>query len=603
MKKIAMVFFLVCSVVFARAAYDIENLNIVANIQSDGSINIQERILYDIDDINGIFYNIDALGYGHLKNLEIYYEDKVDDNFQKAIPSTYLERGNYTVAEKDGLYKIKLYAPARNEQKEFIFKYTLTDGINVYKDIAQLNRKMVGKAWDEPIKHIKITINLPKAVPKNEIYAFGHGPLHGNIDIVSGKQIVYTIDNYYPGKFLETNLLFPTSVVDKISPSKIIDKNALPQILQMEKKLAEKANLTRKKAIVQMRMGKIVFALGVIWWLGVVIYVYIKNSKKYKVKNEYGEYFRELPDDYSPAIAGTLVARKNYPGSRELFASILDLIRKKQLKLVEENGKTILEATGENIDTLKDYEKFLFKWYVNGLGDGKKVVLEDINSYIANKSSAQIYNSNYERWQTMIYTDMLSKNLKNDKRDTFSSAVGILTGIGFFMGGMPLMDYFHSGIFLGWVIMGFVLFPYTLSRRRYSLEKEEACSRWEAFKKFLVDYSNLEEAKLASIKLWEHYFVYAVALGVAQKVAKGYEKIMAEKGENSNIIRMSDTSLMGLYLYSGIFERININTEKAVSTSLESIAKSNMSSSIGSGGGFSGGSSGGGGDRGGGGAF
>ena len=81
------------------------------------------------------------------------------------------------------------------------------------------------------------------------------------------------------------------------------------------------------------------------------------------------------------------------------------------------------------------------------------------------------------------------------------------------------------------------------------------------------------------------------------------EKIMAEKGENSNIIRMSDTSLMGLYLYSGIFERININTEKAVNTSLESIAKSNMSSSIGSGGGFSGGSSGGGGDRGGGGAF
>lgn len=526
MKKIAMVFLLVCSVILGRTAYDIEDLDIVADIQTDGSINIQERILYDIDDVDEIFYNIDALGYGNLKNLEIYYEDKIDDNFKKAIPSTYLERGNYTVAEKNGLHKIKLYAPARNEQKEFIFKYTLTDGVKVFKDIAQLNKKMVGKAWDEPIKHIKITINLPREVSKDEIYAFGHGPLHGNVEIVNGKQVVYSIDNYYPGKFLETNLLFPTSVIDEITPNKIIAKDVLDKILKIEKKLADKVNRTRQKAIAQFRIGQLIFSFGITWWLGVVAYIYMRNSRRHRIKNDYGEYFGELPDDYSPAMAGILVSRKNYPGAKELFASILDLVRKKYLKLIEENGKIILESTGADIEILKNYEKFLYRWYIGGLGDGQRVVLEDINRAIKNRSSAHIYNSNFERWQTMVYTDMLSQNLRNDKRDKISTTIGILTGIVFFMGGMPLSEYFHNEAFSIWVILGLVLLPYTMSRKRYSFEKEEAYVRWEAFKNFVSDYSDLEEARLAPIKLWEDYFVYAVALGAAEKVAKGYEKIM-----------------------------------------------------------------------------
>ena len=102
-----------------------------------------------------------------------------------------------------------------------------------------------------------------------------------------------------------------------------------------------------------------------------------------------------------------------------------------------------------------------------------------------------------------------------DKRDKFSTSLGIFTGIAYFIGGGMLVVYFQSELFILMILLGFILLPYTFSRKRASLEKEKAISRWEAFKKFLVDYSNLEEAKLASIELWEHYFVYAVALGVA----------------------------------------------------------------------------------------
>ena len=604
MKKIALIFILLCSVVLGRPAYRIENLDITADIQNDGSINVEERVLYNISDINGIFYNIDALGYGKLENLQVFYEEG-KNRFERAVESNYPDRGTYSIGEKGGLYKIKLYAPARNEAKEFIFKYTLSKGVTVYRDIAQLNRKMVGKDWDVGIEHIKLTVVLPKAVSKKDIYAFGHGPLTGNIEIENGQEIVYTLDNYRPGEFLEANILFPKKLISDYNPFMVKNEKALNRILAMEKKLAEEANNQRKAAAAKLFFGRVVFAIGVIWWLFLIVYIYIKNSKRHKVVNEYGEYFRDLPDSYSPAIAGTLVSRKLYPESKELFASLLDLVRRKELKLVEENGKTILQYAGEKREFLKDYESFLIEWYIKELGDGNQVIIEDIDKNINTKSKAIAFNDNYERWQTMVYSAMLSKNLRNDKRDKLSTSLGMLTGMGYFVGGMPLSAYFDTPIFVVLVVLGFLLLPYTLSRKRFSLEKEKAYARWQAFKKFLVDYSNLEEAKLASIQLWEHYFVYAVALGVAEKVAKGYKKVMSAKsvGTDTGVMNVAGSSLMGMYLYSNMFKNVQVSTDRAVRRSLESIAKSNASSPMGSGGGFSGGSSGGGGGRGGGGAF
>lgn len=143
------------------------------------------------------------------------------------------------------------------------------------------------------------------------------------------------------------------------------------------------------------------------------------------------------------------------------------------------------------------------------------------------------------------------------------------------------------------------------SKRKLSLKAEEAYARWSAFKKFLVDYSNLEESKTASIHIWEHYFVYAVALRVAEKVAKAYKKISALRGEDENISvgRYYRPSLMNSYMYSRAFRNIERYTAGAASRSIREVSKSNRSSAGGRGGGFSGGSSGGGGGRGGGGAF
>lgn len=602
-KKILVLSLLLFTTIFGRTAYEIESLDIVANIERDGSLEVEERVIYDIGKINGILYNIDALGYGKFTDLQIFYED--DGEFKQARNNTAPSEGNFTVSVDDGLYKIKLYAPSQNERKEFIFRYNLTRGVTVYRDIAQLNRKMVGKDWQNSIGNISVTVNLPENVKKDDIYAFGHGPLTGNIEILDGKSVRYTLNDYRPGEFLEVNLLFPKNILTSFNPLLMKNKSALKEILDMEGKLAKEANDARKRAIIDFYLGRVVLVLAVAWWLFLVVFIYLKNSKRYKVENEYGEYFRELPDDYSPSIAGTLVSRNLYPSGRELFAMLLDLVRKGHLKL-EEGEKTTTLILQESGKPLSEEEKFILNWYIRELGDGEKIVLESVEASIKGRGGAKEFNRNYERWRTIVYSDMLEKNLKMDKRDKFSTSLGIFTGIAYFIGGGMLVVYFQSELFILMILLGFILLPYTFSRKRASLEKEKAISRWEAFKKFLVDYSNLEEAKLASIELWEHYFVYAVALGVAEKVAKGYSKIMSKKGEESTIIGgrgYRNNSLMNMYLYSHAFRSMERNTSFVAQRAMESVARSSRSSARGRGGGFSGGSSGGGGGRSGGGAF
>lgn len=111
--------------------------------------------------------------------------------------------------------------------------------------------------------------------------------------------------------------------------------------------MAKEANDARKRAIIGFYLGRVVLVLAVAWWLFLVVFIYLKNSKRYKVENEYGEYFRELPDDYSPSIAGTLVSRNLYPSGRELFAIVIGLSKKGTFKTRRGRKNNYIDITRE----------------------------------------------------------------------------------------------------------------------------------------------------------------------------------------------------------------------------------------------------------------
>ena len=369
----------------------------------------------------------------------------------------------------------------------------------------------------------------------------------------------------------------------------------------MENKLADKADRKRKFAQMRGTIGNIVFFLWGGWIIFVVAFNYVKNRKKYKVTNEYGEYFREAPDDFSPAVGGSIAYR--YVSPNQLLATVMDLVRRDIFEMIEDrvNNKTILRKNSYDEKALKNYEKFVVDWYIDEIGNGTEVSMEEIEENIRDRKNAIKFGRNYEKWESMVEKDLEKVGFEKEPVKKLPKALGMITGFLSMPLGPFLAAYFDNGKFIIFTFVAFAMLNFTISTRgKYTLEAEKLRAKWLAFKKFLVDYSNLEEAKLASIYIWEHYFVYAIALGVAEEVAKGYQKIFRDSGEN--ISRLNRTPLMGMYNRNSGFKSIERTVSRATTRGVSELAKSRPSSR-GSGGGFSGGSSGGGGSRGGGGAF
>jgi hypothetical protein len=107
---------------------------------------------------------------------------------------------------------------------------------------------MVGKKWEQGIEHITVTIKLPVSedYDNSKFLVFGHGPLKGKIDKIKNT-VVYRLDGYRSGKFVEAHILMEPEIFSEFDKSKTIHENKKEELLDMEKGYAEKANAKREK--------------------------------------------------------------------------------------------------------------------------------------------------------------------------------------------------------------------------------------------------------------------------------------------------------------------------------------------------------------------
>ena len=592
-------FFLISIVSFA-ANYRIEKLDIEANLQKDGSMVVSEAVTYDIDEINGVYFDIDAKGFGELEDLQVFEDDPNTSSFKE------VDASNYEVSASDELYRIKLYSKNQNNIRTFKFVYKLPEAITVYDDVAQFNRKMVGQEWQQGIKHItaKVIVPVPTDYDNSNILVFGHGPLTGEVD-KEGNTVVYKLDDYYPGDFLEAHILMEPEIFSEYNKSKIVHKDMKQELLDMEAKLSEEANTERDKASSQQKISKkqgvILGVLGSIWGV-LMFYIYGIYRRKNRVKNSVGKYLRELPDDSSPALVGSFMT--DSISGNEILATIVDLIRRKVLMLETSGEKSIITLVG-NTEKLSAQERVIVDIYINDFGNGKSLDLKDFDLFQEVPMSTA---RKFEKWKTIIQSEMDRKDLvfegfKGMGENLFYTSLGgIILGIKFFKN--ILEKAMESKMFLIIVIMGFILLI-SLTKARYPRkELAEAKDKWQAFKNFLSDYSQLEEAKITSVHLWEQYFVYAVALGVSEKVVKAYKKAL-DMGVINDVQGVNSLAYSPIFnpMFSRSFSNLNGMVSRTNSGASSAIASSRRSSSSGGGGGFSSHSSGGGGSRGGGGGF
>ena len=125
-------------------SYKIIKIEIIATVNLDGSIDIQEFRTYKF---KGRFrwadYRKSVKGFDSIENFVLR-----DENFIYHSSSG-KEKGTYQVSYSNDEFYVKWFYRAKNESKTFILSYKITNILNIYPDVAELNYQFVGGEWDQ----------------------------------------------------------------------------------------------------------------------------------------------------------------------------------------------------------------------------------------------------------------------------------------------------------------------------------------------------------------------------------------------------------------------------------------------------------------------
>lgn len=92
--------------------------------------------------------------------------------------------------------------------KKYQFSYTITDVVTDYKDCQEFYWKLLDESNQISVDKVTGTIKMPNKVSDiDNLKAWGHGPLNGNIEIDSKNRIEFSVNQLSKNKMLEVRVV------------------------------------------------------------------------------------------------------------------------------------------------------------------------------------------------------------------------------------------------------------------------------------------------------------------------------------------------------------------------------------------------------------
>lgn len=580
------------SVVYGQRSYEFPHLLIEAEIKEDGTVKIQEfRTAAFEGRYTGLFQWINLERGMEITDVQVGEPGRpYEYNPAHDIGPS----GTYFAERRGNQMYIDWSFEAADEVRTFVVSYTVHNAVLAHDDVAEFYYQFVGSEWEKGVKEAEVILRLPPGAAQDEIRAWGHGPLHGVVEIVDEQTVRWTVERLPAETMLEGRVTFPLSLVPQAT--RRTGEEALPQILAEEERWAEEANRRRQAARLDIASAIAVGLAAVI----APIVLWSRYGRPHKTDFE-GEYYRELPADYTPAELGVLWNSGSVT-TKDFTATLLDLARRRVISITEEvreSKKVFKKRTEadyvftklEHAETLKLHEEILLEFlFDEAAGGDEQIKLSEIEQFARRKKRA--FAQFWKDWQEEVKLVAEEHNFFESHNSARGFAV--LLGVGCFF--LAMIAFVTSWMFSGIALIAasIILTITGAVLRRRSVQGENDYVRWKAFRKFLQHFSELERHEVPSLIIWEHYLVYAVTLGVAEQVIKQLEIVFP------NLEDQNYRFGYGWYYYhlgtaNSLNQGLTNMTSKIEQSFTQSIqmAVGQSASGAGMGGGFSGGGGGG----------
>ena len=563
-------------------------------MQKNGDVIVNQAVTYAFDGkFHGVYYDQDLKG---IKGVEDIGAQIANDDNPINLPVENSGKNDTLSIEKGSdKVRMKIYHEMDGGSATFVYRYTIRELITNYRDTAELNWKVIGRGWENPLSDVQITINLPSR-PVPDLKAYGHGDLSGETKVDRNRgRVVMTIEHNPARTFVETHLLFPTSVTpDCLNVKNIIYKE---EAERKERELAKIANEKRRK---ERFFSYLAFGAVFVLSLAIPVTALVgPGERTKKLKNYVRSY--EIPK--MPPEQAYVLDKGEQPNARTYTAHLMDLAGQKRVLItpVEKRDWKISKKQRKDFNA-GDLDEFLFE----KVGDGQSYTMKQLKKYGKDHENSERLYDKFESWcsHTEIRVNTDYKSMKNalwyERLKTyFKYNVYAVIAV--------LVFLFLKGLFAKWqlILLGELalsaasIFYYRMTHDKYNQKGQEQRYQVRCFKKMLKDIGRFDLREVGDIVLWEKILPYAVAFGVAKRVIRElkatYGKEAVNEAFRENRAFVDDSEDYGSFepdSFSGTLSRASSNFHV-----------SSSSSSSGGSGGFSGGSSGGVGGGSGGGAF
>ena len=580
----------------SNASLYLNNLDFYAEIDTNGNMNVTETWDIRISNTNTLYktFELDEDKYSGITNVQVSEVGK--GNFTRTNEWAYHLTKDYYFGgiNDDGKFEISFGVGLDNSSATNTYKvsYTVVDAIKKYDDCAELYWQFLGNDSTIDASKITGTIKLPsRANSEEDIRVWGHiETLNGEIYVTSTDTVEFSLDNYNSGNYVEVRIAMPSEMIE--TAKKTYNNNILSSIIEEETEWANEANAVRERKqrnekIIKIVITVVIVVIGVLLLRQTVKYIKVlKNTKKLIPTEEY-EYFREKPNKNStPADAlflynnGAILVSTAF--GNIFSATLLNLSLKGYFKIaVEQNEKgkeeTLIYKPEKDIEDLQYEEERVARFVKNAINNKEKITIKELQKYIKNHASS--VSSLIENTGTEIKNkNKMTKNFDEEKSKEKSKYIGIAI-VYIFMAMFCLAFFPLPILFIINAILALLINGKLSHLTQKGIDERE---KWKGLKKYMEDFSLLNEKEIPALEVWEEYLVYATAFGIADKVIKQLRMVYPQIDEMDSFNTAS-------YIYLMSHTNFNSSFSKAINSSISST----MSSGSGGGGGFSGGGGGG----------
>ncbi len=576
------IFMLLVLTTKSNAGLYLNNLDFYAEIDSNGNMNVTETWNIRVSNTNTLYktFKLDKSKYSNITNVEVSEVGK--GNFSKTNTWAYHLTKDYYFGgiNSDGDFEIAWGVGLDNSSatKTYKISYTVVDAIAKYNDCAEMYWQFLGNDFEINASKITGTIKLPsKANSKEDIRVWGHvKTLNGEIYVTSADTVEFSLDNYESGNYAEVRIAMPTEIIE--TAKRTYNKSALSSIIEEETKWADEANAVRErqqrnKKIIGTIIIVVIVVVGILLVIQTIKYIKkLKNTNKLRPTEEF-EYFREKPNkDSTPADAlflynkGATVASTSF--GNIFSATLLNLSLKGYFKVaIEENEKgkeeTVIYELEKNIGDLQYEEKNIARFVKIAIGEEEKITIKKLQKYIKNHPtsvSALIENTGKSTKNKNKITEKFDEQTAKEK----SKYTGM--AIIYFCFAM-----FSFGIFFPLSILLIInaILAILINRKLSNLTQKgiDEREKWKGLKKYMEDFSLLNEKEIPALEVWEEYLVYATVFGIADKVIKQLKMVYPQIEEMDNFNTAS-------YIYLMSHTNFNSSFSKAINSSISSTMSS-----------------------------